>query len=181
MSLLQDAKIARSYLNVISDKDFAKEFVLFRGNFFKKYHNGLIISNSHGINYFDNVVKYWDNPISYIEKLTQKDELLIQQSKMAQMGEMLENIAHQWRQPLSVISTISSSLKIKKEMNILDDKEFYEALNNINKTSEYLSNTIDDFRNFFSPNKEMNKFSSKNLLLFICSKLLPKYLIHKLQ
>lgn len=73
MSLLQDAKIARSYLNVISDKDFAKEFVLFRGNFFKKYHNNLIISNSHGINYFDNVVKYWDNPISYIEKLTQKD------------------------------------------------------------------------------------------------------------
>ena len=49
------------------------------------------------------------------------------------------------RQPLSVISTISSSLKIKKEMNILDDKEFYEALNNINKTSEHLSNTIDDF------------------------------------
>ena len=40
--------------------------------------------------------------------------------------------------------------KNKKEMNILDDKEFYEALNNINKTSEHLSNTIDDFRNFFS-------------------------------
>lgn len=73
MSLLQDAKIARSYLNVISDKDFAKEFVLFRGNFFKKYHNGLIISNSHGINYFDNVVKYWYNPISYIENLSEKE------------------------------------------------------------------------------------------------------------
>jgi hypothetical protein len=73
MSLLGDAKIARSYLNVISDKDFAKEFVLFRGNFFKAYHDGLIISNSHGINYFDNVVKYWDNPISYIENLTEKE------------------------------------------------------------------------------------------------------------
>ena len=98
------------------------------------------------------------------KELLEKEAILNQQAKMAAMGEMIENIAHQWRQPLSVISTISSSLKIKKEMNILDDKEFYEALNNINKTSEYLSNTIDDFRNFFSPNKEMNKFYVSQLI-----------------
>lgn len=73
MNLLEGAKVARNYLNDIGDKEFAKEFVLIRGNFFKKYHNDLIISNSHGINYFDNVVKYWNNPISYVEKLTQKD------------------------------------------------------------------------------------------------------------
>ena len=73
MSLLSDAKVARSWLNVVDIKNFAREFVLIRGNFFKAYHNGLIISNSHGINYFDNVVKYWDNPISYIENLTEKE------------------------------------------------------------------------------------------------------------
>ena len=98
------------------------------------------------------------------KELLEKEAILNQQAKMAAMGEMIENIAHQWRQPLSVISTISSSLKIKKEMNILDDKEFYEALHNINKTSEHLSNTIDDFRNFFSPNKEMNKFYLSQLI-----------------
>lgn len=98
------------------------------------------------------------------KELLEQEAILNQQSKMAAMGEMIENIAHQWRQPLSVISTISSSLKIKKEMNILDDKEFYEALKNINKTSEHLSNTIDDFRNFFSPNKEMNKFYVSQLI-----------------
>ena len=98
------------------------------------------------------------------KELLEKEAILNQQAKMAAMGEMIENIAHQWRQPLSVISTISSSLKIKKEMNILDDKEFYEALQNINKTSEHLSNTIDDFRNFFSPNKEMNKFYVSQLI-----------------
>ena len=98
------------------------------------------------------------------KELLEKEAILNQQAKMASMGEMIENIAHQWRQPLSVISTISSSLKIKKEMNILDDKEFYEALNNINKTSEHLSNTIDDFRNFFSPNKEINKFYISELI-----------------
>ncbi|MEM5557607.1 transporter substrate-binding domain-containing protein [Aliarcobacter cryaerophilus] len=98
------------------------------------------------------------------KELLEKEAILNQQAKMAAMGEMIENIAHQWRQPLSVISTISSSLKIKKEMNILDDKEFYEALKNINKTSEHLSNTIDDFRNFFSPNREMNKFYVSQLI-----------------
>ena len=98
------------------------------------------------------------------KELLEKEAILNQQAKMAAMGEMIENIAHQWRQPLSVISTISSSLKIKKEMNILDDKEFYEALQSINKTSEHLSNTIDDFRNFFSPNKEMNKFYVSQLI-----------------
>lgn len=98
------------------------------------------------------------------KELLEQEAILNQQSKMAAMGEMIENIAHQWRQPLSVISTISSSLKIKKEMNILNDNEFYEALKNINKTSEHLSNTIDDFRNFFSPNKEMNKFYVSQLI-----------------
>ena len=98
------------------------------------------------------------------KELLEKEAILNQQAKMAAMGEMIENIAHQWRQPLSVISTISSSLKIKKEMNILDDKEFYEALQSINKTSEHLSNTIDDFRNFFSPNKEINKFYISELI-----------------
>ena len=98
------------------------------------------------------------------KELLEKEAILNQQAKMASMGEMIENIAHQWRQPLSVISTISSSLKIKKEMNILDDKEFYEALQSINRTSQHLSNTIDDFRNFFSPNKEMNKFYVSQLI-----------------
>ena len=98
------------------------------------------------------------------KELLEKEAILNQQAKMAAMGEMIENIAHQWRQPLSVISTISSSLKIKREMNMLDDKEFYEALQSINKTSEHLSNTIDDFRNFFSPNKEINKFYISELI-----------------
>ena len=99
-----------------------------------------------------------------IKELLEKEAILNQQAKMAAMGEMIENIAHQWRQPLSVISTISSSLKIKREMNMLDDKEFYEALQSINRTSQHLSNTIDDFRNFFSPNKEMNRFYLSQLI-----------------
>ena len=88
-----------------------------------------------------------------IQKNEEKNKILIQQSRMASMGEMLENIAHQWRQPLSTISVAASGMEIKKEFSTLSDEEFYEAINHIKKSTQYLSNTIDDFRSFFSKNK----------------------------
>lgn len=96
--------------------------------------------------------------------LIEKENLLNHQAKMAAMGEMLENIAHQWRQPLSVISTMATSLKLKQEMKILEDKEFFQSLDIINNASQHLSNTIDDFRNFFSSEKEINKFLISNTI-----------------
>ena len=97
------------------------------------------------------------------EKLKEKETILVQQSKMAAMGEMLENIAHQWRQPLSVISTISTGLLIKKEYDIeVSKEEEVESLNSINGTTQYLSQTINDFRDFFKPNKEKVLFNLKD-------------------
>lgn len=89
------------------------------------------------------------------KELIQKETILNQQSKMAAMGEMIENIAHQWRQPLSVISTVATGAKLKKDLNLLSDSEFYETMEIINNSSQHLSNTIDDFRNFFSNDKEI--------------------------
>jgi signal transduction histidine kinase len=89
----------------------------------------------------------------------QKEELLYQQSKMAAMGEMIGNIAHQWRQPLSVISTAATGLKIQKEMSTLPDEELYSSLTAINTSAQYLSSTIEDFRNFFnSSNNKVSEF-----------------------
>ena len=62
----------------------------------------------------------------------------------------LTNIAHHWRQPLSVISTIASGMKIEKELNILDDNRFNDLCDNIVKNTTKLSNTIDNFSNFFN-------------------------------
>ncbi|QKF65786.1 BvgS-like domain-containing signal transduction sensor histidine kinase (NMT1 domain) [Arcobacter venerupis] len=90
-----------------------------------------------------------------IKKNEEKNRILIQQSRMASMGEMLENIAHQWRQPLSTISVAASGMEIKKEFSTLSDEEFYEAINHIKKSTLYLSNTIDDFRSFFSKEKNL--------------------------
>ncbi len=94
-----------------------------------------------------------------LEKSQQKDRILAQQQKMVSMGQMIENIAHQWRQPLSVISTNASAIKLKKEMNLLKDDELIKTVEQIVNTSKYLSQTIDDFRYFFRPQKDKEIFS----------------------
>ena len=92
-------------------------------------------------------------------KLKEKEILLIQKSKMAAMGEMIENIAHQWRQPLSLISVVSSTLLLQKklDMHIPKDEEC-EQLTKIGDTVNYLSQTIDDFRSFFNEKKLKENF-----------------------
>ncbi len=97
-----------------------------------------------------------------VEENLKKDQLLQRQAKMASMGEMIENIAHQWRQPLSVITTGASGIKLKKEVNELNDKYLLSTLDSITTSALYLSHTIDDFRFFFKPNKDKKSFILEN-------------------
>ena len=104
--------------------------------------------------------------------MKRKDLLLAEQSKLAAMGEMIGNIAHQWRQPLNIISITASNLKLKKELGQLEGENLDESLKLILKTTKYLSNTIDTFNNFFKQNKEKSLFNLKenienNILLVI--------------
>jgi signal transduction histidine kinase len=94
----------------------------------------------------------------------QKEKILFEQSKMIAMGEMIGNIAHQWRQPLSVISTISSGIKIKHEMDMFDQKEIPKSMDQIVETTEFLSNTINDLRDFFKKDKQKVTFSLDELI-----------------
>jgi len=96
---------------------------------------------------------------SYKVKVKEKDQLLFQQSKMAAMGEMIENIAHQWRQPLSIISTTSSGLKVQQEFDIMTEKLLSNGLDSISESVEYLSTTIDDFKNFYKEDKIKQLFN----------------------
>jgi len=93
-----------------------------------------------------------------------KDKLLFEQTKLAAMGEMIGNIAHQWRQPLSVISTSSTGMQIQKEHNMLDDDKFHEYCEIINENVQYLSKTIDDFRDFIKTDKEKINFNLNNIV-----------------
>ena len=86
-----------------------------------------------------------------------KDLLLNKQARMVAMGEMIQNIAHQWRQPLSVISTGASGLQLQKALKgDIDEKFLDETLNTIVETSVDLSATIDSFMNFFKSSKQKN-------------------------
>jgi len=89
----------------------------------------------------------------------EKDNLIYQQSKMASMGEMIGNIAHQWRQPLSVISVGATGLKLQKEHGLLNDKYFIETCDTINDNAQYLSKTIDDFKNFIKNDRDKVQFN----------------------
>lgn len=86
------------------------------------------------------------------------EQLLIQQSKMAAMGEMLGNIAHQWRQPLSHLSGIFMDLESAYLFGELNQKYIQNSVGEANDTIEYMSSTIDDFINFFNPNKPKEYF-----------------------
>ena len=97
-------------------------------------------------------------------KLESRNKILEEQSKMASMGEMIGNIAHQWRQPLSVISTGATGLMIQKEYDNLTDDEFFETCRVINKNAQYLSKTIDDFKNFIKGNSSKERFNLKTTI-----------------
>ena len=93
-----------------------------------------------------------------IEKNTQQQMVLMQQSKLAQMGEMIENIAHQWRQPLAQINSSVLVLDTYLMKHKIDDEKVEEKLEQIESLTAYMSKTIDDFKNFFHPDKNKNKF-----------------------
>ncbi|MDC0933225.1 cache domain-containing protein, partial [Arcobacteraceae bacterium] len=83
---------------------------------------------------------------NYKNKAKEKDRMLSEQSKMASMGEMIGNIAHQWRQPLSIISTGATGMLAQKEFDLLSDEQFKSTCKAINQNAQYLSKTIDDFK-----------------------------------
>ncbi|HEX5330172.1 HAMP domain-containing sensor histidine kinase [Sulfuricurvum sp.] len=89
-----------------------------------------------------------------IIKRREKEQLLIHQSRLAAMGEMIESIAHQWRQPLNIIGLSVADINMKRTLGLLEDEAFEKNTTIINNNLAFMSNTIDDFRNFFSTDKE---------------------------
>lgn len=97
-----------------------------------------------------------------VAKNREKDHLLIQQSRLAVMGEMINNIAHQWRQPLNALSLVLGNLKDAQRFNELTADYLENQCIEGQRYIENMSQTINDFRHFFSPNKDKEMFSLKN-------------------
>ena len=90
--------------------------------------------------------------------IQEKDRQLFEQSKRAEIGEMIGNIAHQWRQPLAIINTIVGILKEKNSITTLSQEELKEKLEKMQTRILYMSDTIEDFMNYYRPDKEKSTF-----------------------
>ena len=97
-----------------------------------------------------------------VSKNRKKDIIMFQQARFASLGEMLNNIAHQWRQPLGSISMIIQSFQTKMRLNKLSLDFVEQKVADALLLAQNMSNTLDDFKNFFSPNKSKNSFFIKD-------------------
>lgn len=107
-----------------------------------------------------------------VTKNQERERLLIQKSRFIALGEMISNIAHQWRQPLSELSALLMGLKFRYGSKTLNDEILEQKSKEAERLINYMSHTIDDFRNFFSPQKQKKHFSIKKSIqtaLSICS------------
>lgn len=119
------------------------------------------------------------------KQMDEYESMLLQQSKLAKTGEMIGNITHQFRQPLNNLSYILINLKKKYEKSSLDEKYFSKKYKQANEQIKYLSKTIDDFKEFYTPSKTKEDFSVKesikNVLSVLDSEIKRKQIDLKLE
>ncbi len=94
-----------------------------------------------------------------VEELSHQNNFMAHQARLASMGEMINNIAHQWRQPLNRINSCVAVLSSIPNSNSDESQMIESKIKNIEQNTRYMSDTIEDFANFFHPNKEQTKFT----------------------
>jgi len=116
---------------------------------------GLYIEDKYNLELLDTI-----NELQAKEKtIKEQDRQLFEQSKRAEMGEMIGNIAHQWRQPLAIVNTILAILKEKNSAGILSKQDIDDKIQKMEKRVDYMSDTIEDFMNYYKPDKDKVTFN----------------------
>ena len=115
-----------------------------------------------------------------VTELKTKDELILMQSRYVAMGQMIGMIAHQWRQPLSIIAMDVNNTLVDMAMGKVDEKELEKSSRHILAQTEYLSNTINDFRNFFLVDNTIQSVSAQTVLEEIQSLLAASLKYHEI-
>lgn len=113
-----------------------------------------------------------------VDKQRKQEEILIQQSKMAAMGEMIGAIAHNWRQPLNTVSLLCVAMTTKFDNSEINKDYLDKWIYKINKQINFMSQTIDDFRNFYKPNEEFKRIFLKEAILKIVSLVSSQFKVH---
>jgi signal transduction histidine kinase len=162
-------------LHIYDIKDFQESLEFLFKDFFISHQKEAIINielltfsqfDNEKFNALKEMFELGFDDIEY-EKYKENEKRMQQlssQARLSAMGEMIGNIAHQWRQPLSVISTSATSLSIQKEFGILTDEMLYKACDSINESAQYLSKTIDDFRDFIKGESFEEEFELESSL-----------------
>lgn len=124
-------------------------------NDMKQLDCGLYIDKKYNEELLDTIKRLKEQE----KTIEERNRALFAQSKRAEIGEMLGNIAHQWRQPLAILGTVVAILKEKNQMEMLSAVELDEKLESMQHHIEYMSETIEDFMNYYRPDKEKSFFS----------------------
>jgi PAS domain S-box-containing protein len=151
----EQAEKSNKINNIILEKDFIDTVEEFNDGYGNR-----VINRIMGFSMEENGVKkiamvVTDITQSYNDqlKLKEQEEMMIAQSRHAAMGEMISMIAHQWRQPISVISMDANNILADIELESVQTETLKENVGDIISQTQHLSRTIDDFRDFFKPNK----------------------------
>ncbi len=145
--------ISRGEMWISDMKNRAKDGSVF-------WENTTIVPSFNDSNEIDGYIAFKfeiNDKIALKEELKHKDEIMIAQSRHAAMGEMISMIAHQWRQPVSVIAMYANNILVDIELEELDLEKLRQDIEDILNQTQHLSKTIDDFRNFFRPNKSKDR------------------------
>ncbi|WP_415397251.1 ATP-binding protein [Sulfurimonas sp. CS5] len=150
-------KIEKLDINIIAPQHgsiIKKQYITKLIKDMKDLDCGLYIEDKYNRELLDTI-----NELQEKEKTIQEqDRHLFEQSKRAEIGEMIGNIAHQWRQPLAIVSTIVAILKEKNSANTLTPNEISDKLKKMEKRVVYMSDTIEDFMNYYKPDKKKSTF-----------------------
>ncbi len=162
--VLEEIKLRKEFLDIpiivisgTNDSDLIRKIYKLGGSDF--------IRKPFIVDEFALKVDLWiDYRKKHFNELEQKDQLLSQQSKMATMGEMLENITHQSRQPLSIITSLASGTLFEQEMHGEVTKEHLkDSLEQIVQSAVHLSDTMTMFRNFYKKESPKSEFDLEGL------------------
>ena len=128
------------------------------------YGDLTVRSNINTNDEIGNLSKDFNKMIETIEQNKYKDKLLFQQSKLASMGEMIGNIAHQWRQPVNRVNLSLAVIDDIVKQDNIDKQKVKDKINISQKNLQYMSNTIEDFASFFRPDKQMILFNIQKII-----------------
>ncbi len=129
----------------------------------------LLVDSNNKLKKNEQVLKQYNQDLETkikeeVDKNIKIQKQLFTAEKISSMIEMINNISHQWRQPLSIISTVSSGMLLKKEYGLLDDKEFRDNCIMIDNNVQFISKTIDNFRNFIDNDNNKKVFDLENAI-----------------